>query len=374
MSIGAVALVAGAAIAARAVAVRELPPDYDEVAYISAAYWYAERMAPGHWRELSDEPENAEHPPMVKLLYALEFRLTGAPEPEWELVSPGEPLPEAARPAFLQARALSAAAGVLQAALLAVVAPMGGLWLAVDTYHVKFTSEAYIEALPGLLALLSVLLFERALRRREPPAGTPAPVPEALRPGPLLAAAACLGLAAAGKYAYGLVLALTMAPFLLTRARHQPGALLGFAAVVLAVFLAANPALWPDPLGRLWSSVGFHFHYAVDDNVRSFDLPWWQPLAWLSRPAPAVWHPGVFLVSFPDRLILAVAAVSAPAAWRRRPVWVAWSVVGLAFLLVWPTKWPQYTLMVRAGLAGCAGIGLAVLWDRVRSHRDAPEG
>jgi hypothetical protein len=148
------------------VAVRDLPPDFDEFAYLPAAYWYAERMEPGRWREIPDEAENAEHPPMVKLLYAWQVRRSGAPQPDWEAVEPGKPMPAQARPAFQQARTLSAAAGVLQVAVLALAAPVGGLWLALDTYHVKYTSQAYIEALPGLLALLATFLFERSRRRR----------------------------------------------------------------------------------------------------------------------------------------------------------------------------------------------------------------
>jgi len=362
--VAAVALAVGVAIAARSVAVRGLPVDYDELVYLPAGYWYAARMTPGRWVELPAEPANTEHPPLVKLLFALELRRSGAPEPDWSQVHAGAPWPEAARSAFLHARSVSAAAGVLQVALLAAVAPAAGLWLAVDTYHVKFTSEAYVDAVPGLLALLAVLLFERALRPAAggpaPPAGPSGASPRAI---PLLAAAALLGLATAGKYGYGLVLALTFAPFLLARPRPRPWLLAAGLAAAGVAFLIADPALWPDPIGRLRASVGFHFLYAEGRPVTSLDLPWWQPLVWLTRPAPATWHPGLFLVSFPDRLLLVAAALSIGAAWRRRPVWVAWAVVGLAFLLAWPTKWPQYTLMIRPALAGCAGLGLSALRD-----------
>ena len=360
--LAAVAVAAGA----RWVAVRDLPPDVDELLTIPVAFWYAERLEPGRWHELPDEARNAEHPPLVKLLYAWRLRCSGAPPPEWELVRPGQPVPEQARPAFRQTRTLSAVTGVLEVAALALATPVGGLWLALDTYHVKFTSEAYLEGLPGLLALLAVLLFERALRRRAPPglrpgAGAPSPAP-------LLASALLLGLTTAAKYPYGLVVALTMAPFLLARARRRPGLLALFAGVALATFVAADPALWPDPVGRLRSSVAFHLAYATGDQVTGADLPWWQPLVWLTSSAPSAWHPGVFLVPWLDQAILVVAALSLRVAWRERPVWVVWAAVGLAFVLAWPTKWPQYTLLFRAPLAGCAGLGVAALRERLSSR------
>jgi len=164
------------------------------------------------------------------------------------------------------------------------------------------------------------------------------------------------------------VAGLTMAPFLLARARGRPGLLLAFAALALGTFVAADPALWPDPLGRAWSTVAYHVHYAGTEHVKNSGYPWWQPLAWLSVPYPARWHRGVFLVPWLDHALLAAAVLSAGVAWRERPVWVAWGGVGLAFLLLWPTKWPQYTLLFRAPLCGCAGLGAAALWKRVSSR------
>ncbi|MCI0569749.1 MAG: hypothetical protein L0Y66_03285, partial [Myxococcaceae bacterium] len=61
-------LVLGAA--QRVHAVRALPPDFDEFAYLPVAYDYAERI-PGRLGEIPSYPENREHPPFVKLSYAL---------------------------------------------------------------------------------------------------------------------------------------------------------------------------------------------------------------------------------------------------------------------------------------------------------------
>jgi hypothetical protein len=367
-----VAVALAVAAAARFKAARDLPVDDDELVYLRAASFYAQRMVPGRWHEIPGERSNAEQPPMVKMLYGWELLRSGAPIPDWDQISKYQPVPAQARPAFMGPRFLSAAAGTLEVLCIALVAPLGGLWLALDTYHVQFTSEAYLEAVPGLWALLSIFLFERALRRREP-VGL---VPDAGAPRlvPLVLAAVALGLSTAGKYPYGVTAGLAILPFLVWRAGARRGLLMTFAATALVAFFVADPTLWPDPVGRLIGSITAHFGYAVSDHVRSAGYAWWQPFAWLVTSAPSEWHPGIFAVSFLDRLVLVAAVLCAPAAWRRRPVWVVWAAVGLAFLVAWPAKWPHYTLLVRTPLAGCIGLGLMALWERVSGRRQGEIG
>jgi hypothetical protein len=368
----AVAAVVVVAALVRWSAARSLPPDYDEYDYVRLGHRYAERMVPGRWHEIPEVTQNSEHPPLVKLLFGAALRRAGAPEPDWTQVEVGKPMPDQARPAYQATRALSATAGVAQVALVAAASPVGGLWLALDTYHAKFTSQAYLEGVAGLFALLAVLLFERSLRRREPQGLNPEVA--APRTAPLLLSAAALALATASKYPFGLVAGLAILPFLVWRTRQRPGLRLAFLAVGLLVFVAADPYLWHHPVDRIWSSVTYHFGYAVGRNVKQADLPWWQPLAWLTKAWPATWHPGVFPVAFLDRAILVAAALSVPAALARRPVLVAWAAVGLVFLLAWPTKWPQYTVIVRPALAMCAGLGAAALLGRLAGRRRVPGG
>jgi len=64
-----VILTVAAAAWIRAGAVARLPPDYDELGYLPAAYRYAERMQPGRWSQIPEVRENKEHPPLVKLAY-----------------------------------------------------------------------------------------------------------------------------------------------------------------------------------------------------------------------------------------------------------------------------------------------------------------
>lgn len=331
----------------RVVAVRALPPDYDELVYVPIGYRYAEMLSAGRPGEVAAMEENFEHPPMVKLVYAGATRAAGAPEPRWEALQVGKPLPEEASPAFRAARWPSAAAGVLQLALLAVVSPLAAVLLAFDPYHVKYTAQAMLEGIPGLFALAAVVLVERALRAEG-----------RARTGLALLSGAALGAAAAGKYAYGLVPGLALVPFVVAAFPRRPGRWLAWAGVLAATFLALAPNLWADPVGGVARAIAFHWGYSHGEHVNEIGYPWYAPLFFLTHPVPLRWHAGVFATGAVTYALLPLAAVGLPRAWRTRRVWAVWAVwalVGLAFLLAWRTKWPQYLLMVLPALAVCAG-------------------
>lgn len=356
----------------RARAVDRLPPDFDEMIYLPVAYRYAAMIDAGSWGEVAAFRENQEHPPLVKLLFASELLVSGTPEPDWKALRVGRPLTEPARPVFQVTRGLSAVAGTLQVALTGGVHPLGALLLALDPYHAKYTSQAYLEGVPGLFALLAVLAFERARRASSPASGP-------FRLGWLALAAVLLGVSAAGKYPYGMVIGLAFLPFLIAQGGAHARTWAAFVLPALAAFVLAHPALWPSPLERLWESVTFHWHYSQGEHVRRSALPWYQPLYYLTHPEPTRWHSGVFATGVNAWLLLPLAALGAPAAVRRRPVWAAWAGVGLVFLLLWPTKWPQYLLLILPPLCVCAGLGLGTLSGRavaavrrLRSPRPLP--
>ena len=365
----ALAAVAGGAWQ-RARAVRELPPDYDELVYIPVGYRYAERIGAGRAGEIATMEENYEHPPMGKLVHAAATRVAGAPEPDWKALEVGRPLPDAARPAFRAARWPSAVAGLAQVAIVAALSPLAGLLLAFDPYHAKYTSQAMLEAVPGLLALVAALLAGRALRA------------EGRRRTRLaLLSAAAVGAAAAGKYPYGLVLVLALSPLAVAAFPRRPGTWLALGGVLVAVFLALAPNLWPDPIGGIARAVAFHWSYSHGEHVAEVGYPWYAPLFFLTHPVPLRWHPGVFATGAVTWGILPLAAVGLPRTWRRRPVFAAWAIAGLAFLLLWRSKWPQYLLMVLPALAVCAAeapaaIAAGARWvgDRVSRRRSRAGG
>lgn len=355
----AVAAVAGGAWQ-RGRAVAMLPPDYDELVYLPAAYHSTAMLSSGRAREIAATKENFEHPPMVKLVYAAATSSARAPEPDWKALRVGRPLPDAAKPAFRAARLPSAVAGVLQLVLLAAVSPVAALLLAFEPYHVKYTAQAMLESIPGLFALGAAVLLERAMRSEG-----------AARMRLALLCAAAVGAAAAGKYAYGVVLVLALAPLLIVAFPRRATVWLAWAGVLAATFFALAPNLWPDPLGGVARAAAFHWGYAHGKHVTETGYPWYAPLYFLTHAEPLRWHPGVFATSAVTYVLLPLAAFGLPRALRTRRVWSAWAIAGLAFLLLWRTKWPQYLLMVLPALAVCAAEAPAVVAACARTAKDA---
>jgi hypothetical protein len=334
-------------------AARELPPDFDEMIYLPIAYDYREMLNDGRPADILRYTRNHEHPAGNKLAYAA--ALPPGPPPAWERLRVGKPLTTEARPAFRSAREISAVGGTMQVALITLIAPAAGALLAFDTYHTKYSAQAYLDGVPGVFMILAVLLFERARR-----------IGTTIDWRWLAASAMSLGLAAGGKYLYALP-ALVIAPFLWAHTRSIR-ILLTYTALAFGVFLASNPFFWPDPVGRLWQSLAFHWAYAHGEHVTESALPWWYQLKYLVTAAPAEWHRGVFATSLVDRVMLPLAAIGFAATWRTRPIWAAWAALGIVFLQLWPTKWPQYTLLVRPPLYVCAAFGLALLWSTARKR------
>ena len=293
-----------------------LPVDYDEPVYVEAATQYAAALQARDWPALLNRLHSIEHPALVKLLYAVAIALRGA------------------GPAALRtARTVSLAFGVLQVALLALLSPIAGFFLAIHTMTIKYTSQAYLEAVPAFTSLLAIVAYEKSVRR--PPLN-----------GWLILSALALGATAAAKYTY-LLAALVIVPLLVWRNLRRPWVVTLFGSIALLTFLLLDVQLWVNPLGRLWQSLSFHPAYAQSSYVEAMGLPWYQQLYYLSRPVP--WHPGVFPLPW-DTLTSALGVLGLPFLYRRRPIYALWFVLGVVILLLWPTRWPQYTLMVTAPL------------------------
>jgi small basic protein len=375
------------ALVLRGRAVQLLTVDYDEDNYLRAGQQYRAALLSGDWHDVMSRTELSEHPVVGKVIYgAVLTALPPGPEiPERRLSAPPDNnLPQ---PQLTAARLTATTFGVLAVAALALLDPIAGALLAISSWSVKYTTEVMLESFGAFFSLLTILAYVRAREHG----------------GRWLAVSAiCLGLTAATKYVYAVVgIAITIDWLLSWRAarKRSSGArapddgsirapeerpirarddgsirapeersvrgLLAWGILAVAVFLAADFYLWPDPIGRLAASIAFHESYALGGSVRTAGLPPWQPVVWLSQSVP--WQTDVFLVRA-DVLIVLLGLVGLPLAWRRHRVVALWLLVGLAFLFVWPTKWPQYTTVVTAPLAVAAAAGIRSLWNALRAH------
>ena len=257
------------------------------------------------------------------------------------------------------ARTVSAVLGALEVLALALLNPLAGLFLAIHTWQIKYTSQIMLEPLPSLMSALAVLCYFKA---RSVPAER-----KRRSLGWLILSGIALGLTAASKYTYcvaGLAIAVDFGlqifrPKAADSQQVIPRKsavryLLLWGLISVAVFFVADPRMWSDPLGRLTQSLLYHGDYAQSAHVREYSFPFWQPLIWLLESVP--WHPGVFVVAL-DPLIAILAALGLGRLWRKYRVFALWLAIGFGFLLIWPTKWPQYILTITVPVCLAAAEG-----------------
>jgi hypothetical protein len=350
-------------------AVQRLPIDYDELAYFRAAQEYAEILRGGHYGLLTIYSFNSEHPPLAKLVYSLPLlRFPLFPDVEEHPTTvPINTLPFLEP--FLILRRLSMVFGGLQVLVISLLDPLAGLWLAVHSLTIKYTSVIYLEALPALTSVVAVLAFQEGWPGREPVDWHDMPLSKKRKTLVWLGiSAAGVGASAGSKYIYGTcgiaILAYAIWRLVSDREMIRARLLLLFcwSALVLIVFFASDPYLWRQTWSHLSESLQFSLKYSQKIAEKANAYPWWQPIVWLAKPVQ--WQPriaipsdpGDFLILF-DSGIAALALLGLRPLWKKYPLMIFWLGVGLLFLFVWKTKWPQYVMIVTAPLCLAAGEG-----------------
>lgn len=339
------------ALGLRLDAVSKLPIDYDEDDYLRAGQLYAAGLQHGDLSVFTRENYRTEHPPLTKIATALAIvNLPPAPliPDRPTTASPVRSLPQ---PHLTVARVAQAVFGTLEVLALAVLNPVAGGLLAIHTWTIKYTSQVMLEALPALTSVLVVMFYLKSKGRLN---------------GWSLMSGVMLGLTASSKYTYALVGAVVAVHWLWDKwpGRSEHGAqsrrawlapMVIWGGLSLIVFFMSDPYVWPDPINRLRDSIGYHGDYAQSQAVKDANYPIWQPLVWLAQAVPFHADTFVFMLDLP---ILLLALVGVRRAWERQRLYVLWLAAALLFLLYWPTKWPQYVLILTAPLAVLAWEGL----------------
>ena len=164
---GAILLVA---FATRLLAAGSLGVDFDEDDYLLAGQQYATGLQAGDPGVLLRENYRPEHPPLAKIVIGLAIAPLPPAPPIPDVPTTADPNNDLPEPQLTVARTVEAAFGAASAGLLALVSPLGGLWLALHTWSIKYTTQVMLEAVPAFLALLAVVLSTRRGARAWPDA------------------------------------------------------------------------------------------------------------------------------------------------------------------------------------------------------------
>jgi hypothetical protein len=353
----------------RIYAAKNLYGDGDEPVYLKRAMDYSNFIRSGNYGMLASYDLTYEHPALYKILFgaALLFRRPMTSFSTKQLPSDQLVSTSPAAIWIMTDRYVSVVFGTLAVAALTLISPLAGLFLAVDTLSVKYTSEIYLEALPLLTSLLSAMAYLRWFERvsKNPPETR-------LTNLWLAGSALCLGLTAASKYIYCVVGIVIIFHFVLALLQRQISPrfvvyFMGWAFLSMAVFFLFDPYLWPDPINRLRQSIEYSVNYSQSDHVVSYQYPFWQPIEWLWAFSSNVsgnfsLNPRSAFIFDLDAPIFMLALLGLPRLFRQKRFFFYWLVFGLIFLFAWSTKWAQYTLIVLVPLsmAAAEGVGTAL--------------
>jgi hypothetical protein len=357
------------ALGLRIYASSRLEIDNDETTYLTSALKYTNYIREGKYSWLAWDETNYEHPSLYKIIYGVAL----LPEPPLDKIQQSDfidntPITQAQAVQYGMAdRQVSAVFGSLAVLALAIVNPLAGFFLAINTLAIKYTSEVYLEALPMLTSLLCVLAYAQYYRTV-----VERPAEKKKQFLWLGASALFLGMTAASKYVYCVCAIAIALHWLIGVIRKKVPArhlllLLVWALVSFMLFFAFDPYLWPHPLDRLIATVGYHIKYSNSQYVLSSGYPFWQPLIWLFNPFVSykVSSSTAMLIHL-DPLIFILALIGLPRAFKKNNLFFIWFVLALAFLLIWQTKWQQYPSILMVPYCYIAAMGVMTLYDWVK--------
>lgn len=356
--------------------------DEDEPTYLKSSLSYANFLRAGNYEQVALYEVNKQHPPLSKILNGL-ILLTQPPLEKMhnKYFNTGIPIQNAeGKPWGMAARYTSVVLGTIASMLIAAFDPLAGFFFATQSLVAISTSVVGLEALPLLTSFLSGVFYLRwskqSTQNEKPPKTTPAW---------LAFSAIALGMTAASKYTYSIVGMSVLLHYAITCFREPKlqrlfPQILAWAVISLLAFFVFDPYLWPDPLSRLRNSVLFHVGYTQSTTVSAAGFPFWQPLVWLSTPFYSLYpiYQGKIIFSL-DRLISIFALAGLAGLWRKEDYqdnptrlegsnfYFIWLVIGLVVLLAWPTKWPQYVLIIMVPLCFSASRGAqtAYRWSKM---------
>jgi predicted membrane-bound dolichyl-phosphate-mannose-protein mannosyltransferase len=295
------------------------PTDIDEPIYYGVARDLAGFIRNFSFGSFISYNTNLEHPLFEKFLFSL---------------------PLLVHDSLLSARLVSVVLGSLTVLLIAFRTPVGGFFLAMELFTIRYSSEVYLDAGAVFFALVAIVLYERCKRT------------DIL----FYMSAVAGGLAFATKYTSFWVFQIIPIMILIDNSKNWRLAvrkIIIWFAIAAAVFMLVNPPFWQD--ARLLNSITFHGHFAsaVGPNV---EHPWWHYLSLMWNSTPAEIHNALFVLNI-EKILLVLGFLGLPILlYKKRTMESLWFIFALIFLMVWPVKWDWYVIMFTPALAMSAGF------------------
>ena len=302
------------------------PLSYDEYHYLFAANNYAYWVYNGQIERILTAKQNYMHPPLVKYIFAAAILLTNS-KGDFENNR-------------LVIRMLSVLAGTACVAILAWMSPIAGLALALHNIGVKFSGLAYLDSFPMLFSFLAVVACEKAGARTNKW---------------FYASAVLLAATAASKLPF-LIVSIPILGFIWVSHRSKSRALIKYGLTFLLAFALFNPVWWFRTGSEVLSTVLFHYQYSRSEYVSHFGLPWYQPLKYLFLRSPITEEPQQLLQVDPCIFILSILGLGL--LWNRKRIYAYWYAAALTFLLIWPTKWSHYPMILLVPFSLSCGLSL----------------
>jgi hypothetical protein len=227
-----------------------------------------------------------------------------------------------------------------------------GLFFCFHSKTIKYTSQAYLDALPMLMIIICVLFLEKSFSGHKKY---------------FWISSITLGIAGASKYYYLLIIFVLLLMFFI-RKKFSFREIVAYFLSAFFVFLLLNPNFWSDPLKQVIEIVKFHTAYSTSTHVITSGYPWYQQILHLAKSVQ--WHPQVFFFLTSDELVFGLSLVGFYFEFKEKKFTAYWLLIGIIFLLLWPTKWPQYTLFVTPVMALIAGATVSRLINWLKPRED----
>lgn len=317
-------------------AAERLGIDKDENLYMSIGEVYKDNFSNLKINEIINTTENIEHPQLAKMLFGTSM-----------LIAEKIGIPTTTTKDKLRVmRIVSVLFAVINVIVISILNPLAGLLMAVTSWHIKYSSEVYLDSVATGFASLAILFYI---------------VSRGKIGKYFVLSAAFIGMGIASKY-ITITTAITIFIFIIMDSEKKMKKIAIFTGIAIAAFLLFDPILWYDTVYRIKTSVFFHADFTQSAIVKSADFPFYQQLVWFIKGASSARN--AFFIK-PDLFLLITGLAGIPFLLKKNRLLGVWLLVNLIFLLIYPTKWPQYTMILIPPLALASGEILQIIIRKI---------